>query len=211
MQFNLNLEDIKYVKILGENPDGKPCTIKAALKKMDEKELIACSDIIEETKLQENQEITLSIVCQDGLYRTKTILKEVSEDEPYRFFYLDTPKGLEYQQNREYFRISANYGCAYYVHSDGEVQSYTTETCDISANGVSIMLPELVISEEDSEIEMMLEERYIRANIQYVRSEKQSSGYKLSFMFTNISDKDRDYISQICIKKQLELKRNKTL
>ena len=54
----------------------------------------------------------------------------------------------------------------------------------------------------------MVNERMVRANIKYIRSEKLDDGYKISFAYTNISDSDRDYISQVCIKKQLEQKRN---
>ena len=87
---------------------------------------------------------------------------------------------------------------------------FDSQTADISANGVSIVLPAHVFSEEDAEIEMMVEEKLISAKIQYIRSEKISDGYKLSFRYTDISDKDKDYISQVCIKQQLENKRNKS-
>jgi len=79
---------------------------------------------------------------------------------------------------------------------------------DISANGVSIIIPELAFSETGSDIEIMLNERIIQAKVQYVRSEKLDEGYKVSFTYSNISDADRDFISKVCIKKQLEQKRS---
>lgn len=208
MKFNFNLEDIKYVKILYTSSHSGPTTIKAAIKKVTEHEITACAKYEEDFIVQTPQEITLSIVCNDGLYRTKTRLKSVESEAPYIFFYLEIPVGMEYQQNREYFRIPANYGCAYYVTIDGEPQSYTTETCDISANGVSFEIPEPVYSEEDSEIDIMVEEKLVHAKIKYIRNEKSNNGYKISFSFSEISQNDQDYISKICIQKQLEQKRS---
>ena len=118
---------------------------------------------------------------------------------------------MEYQQNREYFRILGSYNCAYYVTEDEKTKCYTTKTVDISANGVSIIIPELAFSEEDSDIEIMINEKIIQTKIRYVRSERINEGYKISFTYTNISDADRDYISQVCIKQQLEQKKTSLL
>lgn len=210
MKFNLSIENIKYVKILYANMDGNPVSVKAAIKKMDEKEIVTCLRYEEKFDIKTPQQTTLSIICSEGLYRTKTKLKSYLIEEPYIFFFMETPSSLEYQQNREYFRIPAVYNCVYYVKNDGQTESYTTQTMDISANGVSILLPNHIFSEEEAEIEMMVEERLVCTKIRYIRSEKTDGGYKISFTYSDISNRDRDYISQICIKKQLEDKRNKT-
>ena len=211
MKFNFNLDDIRYVKILYTSGHSGPTTVKAAIKNITEDEITACAEYEEDFIVKTPQEVTLSIVCNDGLYRTKTKLKSVESEAPYIFFCLEIPVGMEYQQNREYFRISANYGCAYYVSIDGESRNYTTTTCDISANGVSLELPEPIYTDGDSEIDIMVEEKLIHAKIKYIRNEKSYKGYKLSFSFSEISQADQDYISKVCIQKQLEQKRNKTL
>lgn len=207
MKFNLNIDDIKYLKILYRNKEGQPSTVKAAIKKIDEKTIISCVRIEEDFDIITPQNVTLSIVCSDGLYRTNTTLKSYSLEPPYLFLFLETPDGLEYQQNREYFRVQAEYNCSYYVTIDEAAQYFTTKTFDISANGVSILLPTHAISEEDAEIDIMIEERLVHAKIHYIRSEKFDDGYKISFTYTDISNADRDHISSACIKKQLERKR----
>jgi len=209
MKFNLSIDNIKYVKILYANAEGNPVSVKAAIKKMDEREIVACFRVENDFNIKVPQQITLSIICAEGLYRTQTELKSYSCEAPYIFLYLKTPNSLEYQQNREYFRISAAYSCVYYVNNNGQPAAFNTATADISANGVSIILPVHVFSEEDAEIEMMVKEKLITAKIRYIRSEKIENGYKLSFTYSDISNRDRDYISQICIQKQLEDKRIK--
>ena len=211
MKFNFNLDDVKYIKVLYVNGHSGSASIKAAIKKITEHEITACAKYEDDFIVKTPQEVTLSIVCNDGLYRTKTKLKSVESEEPYIFFYLEIPVGMEYQQNREYFRISANYSCVYYVNVGDEPRSYTTTTCDISANGVSFELPEPVYTDYDSEMDIMVEERLIHTKIKYIRNEKSNNGYRLSFSFSDISQADQDYISKICIQKQLEQKRSTTI
>lgn len=208
MKFNLNLEDIKYIKILYKNYNENPCTVKAAMKSVNEREIIACAKFDDGLKVETPQEVTLSVVCNDGLYRTKTKLKSVDNEDPYIFFALETPQGLEYQQNREYFRVPAQYSCVYTISTEDKIKEFKTHTLDISANGISIFMPVHEISNEESAIEIAFNDITIASRIKYVRSEKVEGGYKLSFTYTAISNLDRDFISQVCIKKQLEQKRN---
>lgn len=211
MKFNLDIENIRYVKILYANSSGNPVSVKAAIKQVNEQEIVTCIKTKEDLDITTPQQITLSIVCSEGLYRTRTGLKSCMCKAPYVFIYLETPSSMEFQQNREYFRVPVAYKCMYYVQNNGQPAVFKTETTDISANGVSILLPVHVFSEEDAELEIMVEERLIPTKIRYVRSEKTENGYKLSFAYTDISERDKDYISQICIQKQLEYKRNKTI
>ena len=207
MKFNLNLDDIKYIKILYKDINANPCTTKAAIKSVNQREIIACARFEDGLELETPQEIILSIVCKDGLYRTKTKLKSIDNAEPYIFFALETPQNVEYQQNREYFRVLAEYNCIYTITSENQIKKFTTHTYDISANGVSIVMPVHEISTDDADIEIDFNNIKIAAKIKYVRSEKLEDGYKLSFTYSGISNLDRDFISQVCIKKQLEQKR----
>lgn len=204
MRFNLNLEDIKYIKILYSDINGNPVSVKVAIKSVNEREILACGKFEDGLTINVPQEITLSFVCNDGLYRTKTKLKSIENDDPYTFFALETPQGLEYQQNREYFRVTAEYDCIYSIINDGKIREFPTRTFDISANGISIFLPMHIISQDDCEISILINGKKITAKIRFIRSEKVDSGYKLSFTYTKISEQDRDFISQVCIKKQLE-------
>ena len=208
MKFTFNLEDIRYIKILYLDNNNSPHTVKGAVKSINDREIVSCIKFQENIDVKYNQNVTLSIICNEGLYRTETRLKSVDIEEPYIFFILDTPQGMEFQQNREYFRVPGAYNCAYYIHSEDGTTCLTGKTFDISANGVSIIVPVHAVSKENSELEIMINERTVRAYAKCVRSEETADGYKLSFTFEQISNSDRDYISQICIKKQHEQKRN---
>lgn len=208
MKFNFRLEDIKYVKILYRDNNGNPASIKAALKRISDREIYSCAKFSEKLNINTPQDVSLSIICHDGLYRTKTRLKSIENEPPYVLFFLDTPQGIEYQQNREYFRIPVDYRCIYKIEENDEIKEFNAKVVDISANGVSIELPTHSISEGASEIEIGVKSKIILAKIRYVRSEKTNDGYRISFAYTKISEQDRDFISQVCLQKQLEQRRN---
>lgn len=208
MKFNLDLKNIKYVKILYKNAFGNPCTTKAVLKRANEHEFLACTKFNENLEIETPQTITLSIVCDDGLYRTKTELKKIENEEPYTFFILTPPNGIEYQQNREYFRVPTSFDCTLSAWSKNGDINFSTQTYDISANGVSIVSKEILEPVGDSDLSILVNGIEIKTRVRHVRSEKLETGYKHSFFFVNISNNDRDFISQVCLKKQLEAKRN---
>lgn len=203
MKFSFKLEEIKYVKIGYKDSEGFFDSFKAAIREINEKEILACTKFDNNLDISIPQDVDFSVICSDGIYKTKTQLKSIENEEPYIFFVLQTPVGIEYQQNREYFRVPVKYDCIYKVQE----KEYLATTADISANGVSIVLPEHIVTEDSSDLIIDIDGVKIFTQVHYVRSEKIDEGYQISFMFSKISDLDRDFISQVCIKKQLEEKR----
>ena len=207
MKFNLDLNSVKYIKINYKDVNGNICSTKAALKRIDDREILACRKFEDGIKVETPQNITLCVVCNDGLYQTKTVLKSVENDEPYTFFILETPAAIDYQQNREYFRVAVNYDCIFTTSSYYETRQLKAQTFDISANGISLIFPIHEISMEKAKLYITINNRDIEANLKFVRSEKVEKGYKFSFMFSKISTADQDFIAQTCIQKQLEQRR----
>lgn len=208
MKFNIKLEEIKYAKLFYKDGLGNSCTKRIAVKAINEREVIACTKFEENLSIDTPQEVSLSIVCNEGLYKTKTILKALDKDEPYLFFVLETPKGIEFEQNREYFRVLAEFNCIYKIILDNEIKDLEAKTIDISANGVSILLPINAVADNFADIVMAINGKLVQSRVRYIRTEKLEEGYKLSFTFTKISESDRDYISQVCLQKQIEERRN---
>lgn len=211
MKFSFKLDEIKYVKISYKDSEGYVENIKAAIKEINDREILACAKFEDSWDIALPQEVDFSVICIDGLYKTKTILKAVELDEPYVFFVLETPSGIEYQQNREYFRVLSSFNCIYKINFEGKMHEFSAVTADISANGVSILLPNHVISDKLAELIININGVQIVTNVKYVRSEKLDDKYRISFSFAKLSDLDRDFISQVCIQKQLEQKRNRVI
>ena len=205
MKFGNNTEDIKYIKVeyLDNNEASK--IIKAFVKNINEQNIYASLKIDDEKlHIKIPQDIILNIVGLDGLYTAPSKLKFIEYKEDFAYLTIENPENLEYHQKREYFRIGIEYDCVYIVNK----MQIPSKTFDISANGVSIIVPEQLVPEENAKLIINLNDFKIQTEVKYIRSEKLQNGYKLSFMYTKISENDRDKISQACIKYQLEMKKN---
>ena len=69
MSFNLKVEEIKYIKILYTTTEGEVIKSKAAVKKIDAREIVACEKYQENVFVKTPQEIDLSIIYNDGIYK----------------------------------------------------------------------------------------------------------------------------------------------
>lgn len=205
MKFNLDLDNITYIKIVYKDIDEKTRCAKGVIKHLGEHEIFACTKIDEDIVLPHNpQDVITSFVCENGLYRTSTQLKHTEKREEYTFFILQTPEGIEYQQNREFFRVKKDNKVI--LRYDNKV--LTCEMHDISANGIRLVLPEHIGEPENVIIDMMFDTRDIKTHAQFVRTDDEDGILKFSFRFVDMPESDQDFISQICIQTQLEQKRN---
>lgn len=204
MQFNLSLENIKYTKIVYKDREENTRFIKAAIRSMNENELFACAKFEDGLDIQTPQEVSVSFICDNGLYRTNTILKSFQNEEPYVFLFLQVPQGIEYQQNREYFRVKMNENVI--VKFNNSVK--TCKLYDISANGVRLVLDENITFSENVELNILFDKNNVTAKARYVRTDNDDNILKASFYFTKISDNDVDFIAKKCIQIQLSNRRN---
>ena len=94
MKFNLNLENINYIKIVYNDSDGVGHYAKAAIKRLGEKEIFACMKYEKELRVPLPQEVSISFACDNALYSAKTTLKLVENEDPYVYFTLNTPQEL---------------------------------------------------------------------------------------------------------------------
>ena len=203
MKFNLNLDNINYIKIVYKDRDENTCCTKAAIKNMSEREIFACAKFEEGLNIQTPQEISLSFVCENGLYRTNTTLKYLGKDAPYIFFGIKTPLGLEYQQNREYFRVRMEEDVILTI----DKTSVPCKVHDISANGIRVVLPKKLELPEEVMLDILFSPKNVKTKAKFIRTDNEDNTLKASFEFVGMSEADMDLISQKCIKKQLEYRR----
>lgn len=202
MQLNFNLESVNYLKVeYIEN--SKPVTTKFAMKEKRENEFIAITSEMDITGIRTPQKVALSIVCPDGLYKTITELKDVENKDGNTYFVINNPITLDYQQNREYYRVLADYDCIYTVYHDDGAESYNATTYDISAGGVSIIMEENIISTDECSILIFIPGGDLKSHLEFVRCEVFDKNFKLSFKFTDLSDRDYERLQKICVDRQL--------
>ena len=207
MKFNLNTENINYVKITyKDNNDFAHC-IKAAIRLITEHELLACIKVDELPDIKVPQEVSLGIACENGLYKTKTILKKIEEDDAYMLLSIQRPDEVEYQQKREYFRVKIKENVSILYTLNEQNITYSGITYDISAKGVRIELDKVTDFPEEVKLVLYLPQKTINVQAKYIRSDEDDKILKASFQFVNIAQSDLDYVSQLCFRKQLEERR----
>lgn len=208
MKFDFKMEEINYIKIVCKDLYGNLERIRAAFKSMNDGEILACTKSNTVLNIETPQNVMLNIICDNGLYYAETILKSVENDDPYVFFTLKTPDNLEFSQKREFFRVLASLKCICNSNMDNRINNIELKTFDLSANGICIISPSFFEFKNITDLEVFINDRKVETKVRYIRSENFNEGYKISFSFAKISEHDRDFISQFCIKKQLEQRRN---
>ena len=208
MKLNLNIDNVNYIKIVYKDKNDYAHCIKASLKRMDEREILACAKFEESLFIDVPQNVMISIACDNGLYKAVTQLKYIEKEEPYIFFTMSLPDDIEYQQKREYFRVKINENALIsYEVEDGKAKSISCETYDLSANGVRLMLDVRYDIPSIVNIKLYLPKKTIDVDAKYIRTDEEDNILKASFSFVDLKDSDLDCISQICFQKQLEARR----
>lgn len=211
MKFNLNSENINYLKITYKDNDGFAHCVKTAIRYLNDFEILVSKKSEEFLQISLPQEVEIGIACDNGLYKAKTILKRIESDNPYILFSLKKPEEIEYQQNREFFRIKIQEDANIIFEENGQEIAVSALTYDISANGVRIELDNNFAFPENVRLLLFLLQRQIDLQAKYIRTDDDDNVIKASFSFINIAPADLDYISQICIQKQIQERRKNLL
>lgn len=208
MKFDLNSENINYIKLTYKDKDGFAHCIKSAIRFINSFEILASAKLEEEDiSIITPQEIDLGIACDNGLYKAKTTLTRVEKEKSYILFSMRKPTDMEYQQNREYFRVKLQEDANIIFEENEQEIKIPAITYDISANGVRIELDRHFAFPEEVNILLFLPQKMIDVKAKYIRTDNEDDVIKASFSFENLSQPDLDYISQICFQKQLEERR----
>ena len=204
MRFNLALESIKYLKIGYKDKNDIGHFTKAAVKNIRERDIIASVKFEDGLYINTPQDVSLSFVCENGLYKADAQLKYIENTAPYVIFTLKTPENMEYKQSREYFRVKMDNN----VILSFENHSVNCKIYDISANGIRLKLSEEIEIPKKVKLDILFADKDIKTDAEYIRTDNEDGILKASFCYKNLPENLRDIISQKCIQKQLTDKKN---
>lgn len=203
MELNFNLDSIEYIQLdYIEKEEVK--SIKLALKEKRENYFIAIAPQQDTVHISTPQKVSVSFIGKDNLYRTTTILNATHNENGFTYYTIDNPETLDFQHNREYYRIPAQYDCIYTIETGQGIESFNAVTYDISAGGVSIITSENIIPTRETSIVIFMPDKDLKAHLKFVRCELFEESYKLSFIFTDLTEKEYNLLSEFCITRQLD-------
>ncbi len=207
MKFNLSLNNINYIKINYNDNDGFSHCTKAAIRRFSDVEIYASAKFEDGLYIKTPQVVDISVATDNGLYKAQTTLKYLVNEPPYVFFSIKSPDNMDYQQNREFFRVKIDENALIsYVENEQE-KLIACETYDISANGVRFILENTSNLPDIVKLTLYLQNKTIVSDAKYVRTDDEDGMHKVSFSFVDMKESDSDYISQFCLKKQMEQRR----
>lgn len=207
MNFDINIENVNYLKINYKDKNNFTHCIKSAVRFIGETEILASIKYEENFNIAVPQEIELSIACDNGLYKTIATLKRIEFEGSYILFSIKKPSEMDFVQNREYFRVKVQENANISFTKNEQKINISALTYDLSAKGVRIELDENIKFPEKVTISLCFQTKIINVNAHYIRTDMEDDIIKASFQFIDIAETDLDYISQICFKKQLEERR----
>ena len=210
MKFSLSIKDVNYVKILYKDSNGFARCAKASIKRITGLEVYACLKKEKFENIPTPQQVSIGFASDNGLYKATTTLTYTKYEEPYLFFYLKTPEEVDFQQNREYFRVNLAKDVIISYKEGDTLKKVSAQLHDISANGIGVKLENEISFPEQVFVDIYFTNREINAKAKYVRTDTEDEFIKSSFHFIDLPNQDLDYISRTCIIKQIEDKR-KTL
>ena len=207
MKFNIKLERVNYIKIFLNDEQDDSSVIKCGIRKIENKEIIAFTKSNDNLKELVQKPVKVIFVCDDGVYSVKTRVKKIEKAEPYLILIIEEPEEMDFEQKREFFRVQTSIDCVCETSVEGYGAKYLGKILNLSANGVSVLFENYFIVNKTCEISFTLENKRFTLNASYVRSENYEGGYKIAFSFMKVSESDKDFISRVCLQKQLENKR----
>ena len=206
---DLDLENINYIKFKYLSKNGEFAVLKGVIKDISTKDLIVL--VKSETKILLNtpQNVELNFVCDNGLYKTVTELKYVSNSHEYALFSFKRPMELYYKQERGYFRVKLDKDAILSFKKNNETTRIPAKVQDISASGVKVNLKISVDIPKEVSINILFDNKEIKSDAQFVRIENNDDSINIAFEFKNIDEKNQDIIAKECLQKQIEDKRKK--
>ena len=211
MKFNIDTENITYVKMFYKDENANSNFLKVLIKKITKDEIHSLVKLKKDIIINTPQDVELGIATENGIYKAVTVLKQTEYEYPFLYLVLKTPENMQYYQNREYFRVKLKENATISFQTENDIKNVACETVDISANGVKCIIEKSIEFPEYVQMTLYFQNKNIKTNAKFIRIDEDGDFYEVSFSFIDLKETDLDFISQICIKKQIQEKRKMLL
>ena len=191
-----------------KDEDNFPHCIKAGIRDMNKHDIYASAKFEDDFYIKTPKNIELGIITETGLYKATTELKYIKKEPPYVFFSIKTPEIAEFNQNREFFRVKIDENATMSYLKNGYEKVISCKTYDLSANGVRLIIDSPAEIPEFATITLHLPNKNIITEAKYIRTDDEDNILKVSYYYSDIKESDLDYISKICLRKQLEQRKH---
>jgi len=161
-----------------------------------------------------NDELKLYIYTDNGIYSATSKVLEVTKHDKLTEYVIDYPTNSKHSQRREYFRaeLCVDFTMDVKLSADsGSNKHLDTTTKNICGKGMSYIADKKFPKYDSIKINLLFDEKNIKTSARLVYSKQIVVGnrpkYLHAFTFTDISQKDIDFIVKKCFLYQLEMRK----
>lgn len=197
----LNIDKkVEYIKIIADG--GKSCYTSAKYQ-VGEDTLVISVDVDDKIYMRTPQKVLLCCITNDAIYKAETELLVLQYSNYRAEFITKIPEKFEKQQERKFFRVKIDKQVTIHYQDEGVQKTTVCRTDDLSAGGVRVILKEKLNIADNVKLDIVFDNKTLFLEAKTIKLFYGGNSPQVSFEFINLSEKDLDYISSVCFKKQL--------
>lgn len=209
-------KDFKSFEVAFTNGDGILQKIFATVKSIENDRLVIIANNEGNKNIFANvdDELTLYIYTENGIYSSTSKIFERTKGLITTEYVISYPAHSKHSQRREYFRAEIPVKFEMVIYTDN---TYTEQTLlkgttrNICGKGMSFLSNKPFIDYKALELELSFEDRTVKTSAELVYSQTLKLNGKPifvhAFTFTDISQKNIDFIVKKCFLYQLDLRK----
>lgn len=206
--------DFKSFEVTFEDQSGEHQKLFCNVKNVDNHVLIIESNnkINKNTQADVNDVLKLYIYTDNGIYSAESKVIEVTKHDKLTEYVIEYPSNSKHSQRREYFRADLTIDFKMDIKlPDGTSKNVDAKTKNICGKGMSYVADKPFGEYDSAKIDLQFEEKEIKTAARLVYSKQivvnNRPKYVHAFTFTDISQKDIDFIVKKCFLFQLEMRK----
>jgi c-di-GMP-binding flagellar brake protein YcgR len=208
--------DFKSFEVMFEKENGEPQKLFCNVKNIDNSIFVVESDnkVNKNIHAKVGDELKLYIYTDNGIYSAESKVLGVTKHDKLTEYVIDYPANSKHSQRREYFRAGLCVDFKMDIklpEGSGSNKHLDATTKNICGKGMSYIADKPFIEYESIKIDLLFAEKTIKTSTKLVYSKQiiiaNKPKYVHAFTFTDISQREIDFIVKKCFLHQLEMRK----
>lgn len=206
--------EFKSFEVTFQKENGALQKIFCNVKSVDNRSLVIESDnsVNKNIYAEVNDDLNLYIYTDSGIYSADSKVLDVTKHDKLTQYVIDYPSNTKHSQRREYFRADLEIDFKMDIKSqDGTIKHADSTTKNICGKGLSYVSDKPFSEYESIKLNLLFEDKTIKTSARLVYTKQivvaNKPKYIHAFTFTDISQRDIDFVVKKCFLYQLEMRK----
>lgn len=206
--------EFKSFEVTFEKENGELRKLFCNVKSVDNRSLVIESDnkVNKNIHAEVNDELKLYIYTDNGIYFATSKVLEVTKHDKLTEYVIEYPSNSKHSQRREYFRADLTVDFKMNIKTlDGINKHADSNTKNLCGKGMSYVADKPFPEYESIKIDLLFSEKTIKTSARLVYTKQivvvNKPKFIHAFTFTDISQRDIDFVVKKCFLYQLEMRK----